>query len=385
VKIRTLTALTAVLVLPLAACSLTEDNKSAKASNKITVTSSDDACDVSADEAESGTVAFTVKNTGSKVTEFYLYGEDGLRIAGEVENIGPGLTRDLVLTAQPGKYFTACKPGMTGKGIRAAFTVADSGKDTSIKGVDQAAIDTALTQYASYVKDQAGQLVAATQEFITAYKAGNDDEARALFPVARTHWEGIETVAESFGDLDPRTDLREADLEPGQKWTGWHRIEKDLWPPAGGYEALTPAQRATYADDLMKNIDTLHTRVQTLKYTIDQISNGSKGLLDEVATTKITGEEDTWSHTDLWDFQANLDGAKVGYETLEPLLEVKDKALSETIGTRFAALQKLLDKYKRGDGFVFYDKVNDAQRKELSDAVSALAEPLSKMTGALTL
>ncbi len=385
-KTRALVALGATALLPLAACSLTESNdpKSAK-DGPIAVSSSDEACDVATDTAPSGNVVFKVKNTGSKVTEFYLLGEDGKRIVAEVENIGPGLTRDLVLTAAPGKYFTACKPGMIGAGIRADFTVTDSGKDVSIKGVDQATIDQATTQYAAYVKDQAGQLVAQTQEFVAAYKAGDDDQARALYPVARTHWEGIETVAESFGDLDPLTDLREADLEPGQKWTGWHRIEKDLWPPATGYTALTPAERATYADDLMKNIDTLNSRVQDLTYTVDQIGNGSKGLLDEVATGKITGEEDIWSHTDLWDFQANVDGARVGYETLQPLLEVKDKALSEQLQQRFDALQAELDKYKKGDGFVFYDTVTEAQRKQLSDLVNALSEPLSKITGAITL
>ncbi len=385
-KTRVLVALSATALLPLTACSLTESNdtKSAK-DGPIAVSASDDACDVATDTAPSGNVVFKVKNTGSKVTEFYLLGEDSKRIVAEVENIGPGLTRDLVLTAAPGTYFTACKPGMIGAGIRHDFTVTDSGKDVSIKGVDQATIDQATTQYAAFVKDQASQLVAQTQEFVAAYKAGDDDQARSLFPVARTHWEGIETVAESFGDLDPLTDLREADLEPGQKWTGWHRIEKDLWPPAKGYQALTPPERATYADDLMKNIDTLNDRVQDLTYTVDQIGNGSKGLLDEVATGKITGEEDIWSHTDLWDFQANVDGARVGYETLQPLLEVKDKALSDQLRQRFDALQVELDKYREGDGFVFYDTVTEAQRKQLSDLVNALSEPLSKITGAITL
>jgi iron uptake system component EfeO len=386
VNIRSLTAACVLLALPLTACSLTESNDSGSSANgKVAVTSTDTACKVSTAKVESGPISFKVTNSGKKVTEFYLYGEDGLRIVGEVENIGPGLTRDLVLTAQPGTYFTACKPGMVGKGIRNAFTVSDSGEDTAIKGVDQATIDTALSQYSAYVKDQTSQLVPLTEEFVAAYKAGDDDKARALFPQARSHWEGVETVAESFGDLDPKTDLREADLEPGQKWTGWHAIEKDLWPPTTGYKAFTQAQRAEFADDLMGNINTLNTRVQTLKYTIDQIANGSKGLLDEVATGKITGEEDIWSHTDLWDFQANVDGAKVGYETIKPLLDVKDKALSDTLETRFDALLKLLDQYRKGDGFVFYDTVTEDQRKELSDAVNALSEPLAKMAGALTL
>jgi iron uptake system component EfeO len=381
-------ACAATLLVPLSACSLTTSKEPTARGGQgtINVDSSADKCDLTAPKAPSGNVVFKVKNTGNEVTEFYLYGEDGMRIVGEIENIGPGLSRDLVVRTPPGKYVTACKPGMKGQGIRDAFTVTDSGKDTEIKGVDEATVNSATTQYAAYVKDQSQELVDQTTEFVNSYKSGEDDKARALFPLARGHWERIETVAESFGDLDPRMDLREADLEQGQKWTGWHRIEKDLWPPASGYKAMTPAQRATSADDLLANTKVLDKRVQTLKYTVDQIGNGSKGLLDEVASGKITGEEDIWSHTDLWDFQANVDGARVGFEGLKPILEAKDPALAKQIQAAFDALQKQLDKYKVGkDGFVFYDKVTQAQRKDLSDATNALAEPLSKMTGAITL
>ena len=134
----------------------------------------------------------------------------------------------------------------------------------------------------------------------------------------------------------------------------------------------------------MANLTTLHNRVQDLTYTVDQIGNGSKGLLDEVATGKITGEEDIWSHTDLYDFQANLDGARVAYQVLKPLLEIKDSQLSKRIAREFANVQTLLNGYRQGDGFVSYDTVTEAQRRILSDAVNALAEPLSQMTGAIT-
>ena len=95
---------------------------------------------------------------------------------------------------------------------------------------DQELIAQAQQNYGAYVQDQSDQLVVKTEQFVEAYKAGDDDQARASYADARVHWERIETVAESFGDLDPMMDAREADLEPGQAWTGWHRIEKDLWP-----------------------------------------------------------------------------------------------------------------------------------------------------------
>jgi len=346
----------------------------------LTVESSDDACTVSADTAPAGTLTFDVTNTGSQVTEFYLLGEDGLRIVAEVENIGPNLTRELTANVPAGTYVTACKPGMKGEGIRADFTVTES--DEPVTGTDdQALVDQAVEGYAAYVEDQTEQLLEKTTQFVELYKAKDDDAARALYPQARTHWERIETVAESFGDLDPKMDAREADLEPGQKWTGWHLIEKDLWPArAEDYTPLTDAERATYADDLLANTTELSERVEELTYTVDQIANGSRGLLEEVATGKVTGEEEYWSRTDLWDFQANVDGAKVGFEGVEVIVSQKDPELAELIETRFEELQALLDAQRVGDGFVSYDELSEAEVKALSDAVNALSEPLSKLT-----
>jgi iron uptake system component EfeO len=346
----------------------------------VSVAAGDDSCEVSADRAPSGKVVFDVANEGSEVTEFYLYREDGKTIAGEVENIGPGLNRQLVVNAQPGSYVTACKPGMAGEGIRGEFTVTDAGNDVAES--DQQAFDAAGTSYKTYVGREVDQLVAGTEEFVNAYKAGRYDEARRLYASTRVHWERIEPVAESFGDLDARMDLRQADLEQGQTWSGWHLLEKDLWWPAdeAGAERLTDAERRRYADQLMADTHDLAKRVDKLEYAPDQMANGAKELLDEVATGKVTGEEEIWSHTDLYDFKANVDGAEAAFQSLEPIVEEQDPALAKQIRQRFAELQKLIDTYRRGDGFVSYTALSGGQVKELSDAVNALAEPLSQLT-----
>ncbi len=350
----------------------------------LSVTATDTECKVSAPSAPSGTLTFAVTNTGTLVNEFYLLASDGLRIIAEVENIGPGITRELVLSAPTGSYFSACKPGMVGEGLRAAFEVTDSGQPVGPTGDDAELVAAADAAYGSYVRDQIDQLLVKTKTFAELYTAGSDDEARALYASARVHWERVETVAESFGDLDPKMDAREADLTDGQKWTGWHRIEKDLWPArAKAYKQLTPAERATYATDLVDNTQVLYDRVKTMTFTADAIANGAKGLLDEVATGKVTGEEEYWSRTDLWDFQANVDGARVSWEGLRDLLKRKNPTLDAQIETQFTGLQALLDKQRVGDGFVLYDDLTKEQVKELSDAVNALSEPLSKMAGAV--
>jgi len=326
-----------------------------------------------------------VTNDGSQVTEFYLLGDDGLRIVGEVENIGPDNTAPLTVNAPAGEYVTACKPGLKGEGIRAGFTVTEADEEVEVSADDRALVDQAQTNYGAYVEDQSAQLLVQTREFVELYQAGDqDDAARALYPVARTHWERIETVAESFGDLDPKMDAREADLEPGQEWTGWHRIEKDLWPArAENYRALTDEERAAYADDLLANTETLDRRIQKLEYPIDAIANGSRGLLEEVATGKVTGEEENWSRTDLWDFQANVDGARVAFEGVQAILEQKDPELAEELQTRFEELQALLDAQREDDGFRTYDELSQDEIKAFADAVNALAEPLSRLTAAV--
>ncbi len=378
------TALVALAALTtLSACT---DNARPAASDarRLSVTSTQDACTVSAATAPSGTVTFAVTNRGSQVTEFYVLASDGLRIVAEVENIGPGLTRELVLTAAPGDYVTVCKPGMLGDGIRAAFTVTDSGEPVGPTGDDAALVADADRLYAAYVRDQIGALVTKTEQFAGLVKAGKDDEARALYAPARVHWERVETVAESFGDLDPTMDAREADLEPGQAFTGWHRLEKDLWPArAKAYVPMTAAERAKVADQLVADTVELNSRVADMTFNASDIANGAKGLLDEVATGKVTGEEEYWSRTDLWDFQANVDGARVAWEGLRPLLKKRNAALDATIATEFADLQALLDKQRRGDGFVTYDQLSKPEIKGLADAVNALGEPLSKMAGAV--
>ena len=354
----------------------------------LTVDSSATACTVSAGEAPAGSVRFTVTNSGDQVTEFYLLADDGLRIVGEAENIGPGLSRDLVVQLPAGRYFTACKPGMTGDGIgKAEFTVTESHSAAGVS-VDLAArIETANTNYASYVRDQVGQLVTGTGAFAAAYTTGDLATARTLYAPTRAHWERVETIAESFGDLDPKLDLREADLEEGQDWTGWHAIEKDLWPAdaEAGFTAYGADERRRLADLLVADTATLNDKVQNLHFTLAQQTNGAIGLLDEVATGKVTGEEEFWSHTDLFDFQANVDGAAVLYAGVRDILGEKDAKLAERLDREFAALQELLDAQRSGDAFRLYTELSTAEIRALADQVNALGEPLNQLTAALVL
>jgi iron uptake system component EfeO len=348
----------------------------AAAGGPITVAASDTACQVSTAEAPAGNITFAVNNTGQKVTEFYLYGA-GDRIMGEIENVGPGLTRQLIVEVPDGgTYTTACKPGMVGDGIRAPFTVTGA----AARSVDEnTKLAEATAGYKRWVTSQVEAFVPKTQEFVDAVKAGKVDEAKALFPISRTYWERVEPVAESFGDLDPQMDGREDDeRDPGVGFTGFHRLEKDLW--VDGLQADSGA----IGDQLVTDAKDLQSRVAAVELTPVQLANGAKELLDEVATGKITGEEDRYSHTDLWDFKANVEGSQGAVAALRPVIDDKDKALGATLDEKFKAVDDLLEGYRVGDGFKLYTDLTPDDVKKMTEAVDALGEPVSQVAGVVT-
>jgi len=369
-------ALAAVLALPatlaLAGCSGESSGGSASGAGPIAVKASDTACEVSRTEAPAGTVQFTVTNSGNKVNEFYVYAE-GDRIMGEVENVAPGLTRTFhVDLSEPGSYQTACKPGMVGDGIRAAFNV--TGSSTASKSDDEN-LTAAVTEYQRYVASQSDAFLAQTTAFVELVKAGKVDEAKALYPTARSYWERIEPVAESFGDLDPKIDGRAEVVDDGMKFTGYHRLEKDLWE-----DGLQPDSSAV-ADQLLADVTELVTKAKAVELNPLQLANGSKALLDEIATGKITGEEERYSHTDLWDFEANFEGSKSAIAALRPYLQAQDPALVTTIDTTGKALGDLLETYRDGDGFVLYPALTPSDIKKLTEALDAFSEPVATVAG----
>jgi len=374
VRFSVVTAATAVAALTaVTGCAQKSDGKGEGA---VEVVAKDDACEVSKTKLPAGHVELAVQNKGSKVTEVYVLFPDD-RIVAERENIGPGTRATITAEIKAGSYEIACKPGMKGHGIRQKIEV--TGANAAKRSPE---MDKAVAAYRTYVQAQADETLPKAKKFTDAVAAGDIETAKKLYADSRLGWERTEPVAESFGDIDPKVDVREDGLEDGQKWTGWHRLEKALW-----HDKKLGAEEKALAPVLYKDLVDWQKRVGTADITPTSMANGAKELLDEVATGKVTGEEERYSHTDLIDFKANVEGAEKSYELLKPIASKNDPALTASLDKQFAALNTLLDKYradKNSYAFVSYDKVGKADRKELSDAVNALAEPLSRLAAAVT-
>ncbi|MFF9151016.1 iron uptake system protein EfeO [Streptomyces sp. NPDC014846] len=373
VRLTVTAAVTTAALTALSACTAKSD---AKDGDAIQVTAADTTCETSSKTVPAGHVTLKIENKGSRATEVEIVFPDD-RIVSEKENIGPGTKYTLTAEVKAGSYEIACRPGMKGHGVRQKLTVTGSGK-TAKRDPE---LDQAVAGYRQYAQDQADRTVPLAEKFAEAIKAGDLDAAKKAYAPSRLGWERTEPVAESFGDIDPKTDTRADGLEKGQKWTGWHRLEKALW-----LDKKIGAEEKTLAGQLVTDLEDWRKRVGKAEITPTSMANGAKELLDEVATGKVTGEEDRYSHTDLVDFKGNVEGAQKAYELLKPVVAKNDPALTGELDKQFTALNGLLDKYrsdKTSYDFVSYDKVTEAQRKELHDSVNALAEPLSKLAAAV--
>jgi iron uptake system component EfeO len=379
---RALAAIVAVLTtLALGACGdSSSDGSSTAASNEqaqaVKLTLTDKGCSPSAANVTSGPVRIEVQNPGTtKTDEVELKNAKGI-IMGERENLVPGLSGNFTLTLQPGKYVLNCT-FQNDQRDNGSITVTGTPTARPASTTDPT-LTKAVSDYKAYVKGETGELVDQATQFVAALRAGDTERAKELFGPTRIHYEAVEPIAESFGDLDPDIDARVNDVSDRSKWTGFHRIEQILW------RDNTTKGTAPYAAKLLADVKTLDSKVDGLDLEAAQVANGAVALLDEVSNSKITGEEDRYSHTDLSDFQGNFTGAKEAFETLKPALKERgDQSLVADIDARIAQVQQGLDRYKRDTalGFAPYSELSASDRRKFAQQIAALAEPLSLVAG----
>lgn len=255
-------------------------------------------------------------------------------------------------------------------------TSPSSGQTVVLNNQDQ--LNQITKDYQAFVEQQIDQLLTDTEKWAELLKAGKFEEAKAQYPLIRMAYERSEPIAESFGELDVRIDFRLVDYvdenNAEEGWSGFHRIERILW------ENNTTEGTVEYADQLVKDIKELRAKVSTVDVTPDMMTTGAVDLLNEVATSKITGEEEIYSHTDLYDFRANIEGAEKIFDLFRPLLQEKNPDLVKELEARFADVHALLDNHMTdGTNYKSYTDLTKEDTRALSEAVTKLGEPLSQM------
>jgi iron uptake system component EfeO len=348
------------------------------ASQPVSVVITDKGCEPNILSVPAGKTTFRIKNQSRRAVEWEIL--DGVMVVEERENIVPGFVQSLTANLKAGQYQMTCGLLTNPKGT---LTVAAAGM-TKLAG-EPTALDLVgpLAEYKVYVTREVSDLVEQTKRFAEAVKAGKLEEARNLYAPTRQHYERIEPVAELFSDLDKSMDARADDFELKENdpaFVGFHRIEKALFADksAAGMQPLS--------DRLMRDTQDLQNRVGGLTIPPNKMVGGAADLIEEVAATKISGEEDRYSGTDLSDFQANVEGAQKIFSLLRPLIAKRNSNLDARVQTNFSKVDTLLARYRGPDGqFQNYDKLSPPDRNALKGAITALAEDLSQLRGTLSL
>jgi iron uptake system component EfeO len=340
----------------------------------IIITLTDAGCDPAKVDVPAGKTTFNIKNQSKRAVEWEILKD--VLVVEERENILPGFAQTLTATLDAGEYAMTCGLRSNPKGIlTVAATNEAPAKPSPMDLVGP------IAEYKVYVKGEVDTLVNETRKLTDAVKAGKLAEAQKAYAPAHQHYERIEPIAELFNDLDGSMDSREDDFEKkaeDPKFVGFHRLEKGLFTDKST-AGLTPI-----ADKLMADALDLQKRIDGLTVAPKDIVGGAADLIEEVASKKITGEEDRYSRTDLWDFQANVDGAQKIVTLLNPLIVKQDPKLSARLHDNFAKVDVLLAKYRMKDGgFESYEKLSDHDRTAFKGPVTALAEDLSALKGTL--
>ncbi|CAI2536873.1 Iron uptake system component EfeO precursor [Serratia fonticola] len=363
----------ALLAVPAFALSL---NALAADIPQVKVTVNDKQCEPMQLTLPAGKTQFVVHNTSQKNLEWEIL--KGVMVVEERENIAPGFTQKMTANLEPGEYDMTCGllSNPKGKLVVTAAGAVDDGKPNVMDLVGP------IAEYKVYVTKEVEGLVKQTKLFTDAIKAGDVAQARKLYAPTRQHYERIEPIAELFSDLDGSIDAREDDYEKkaeDPKFTGFHRLEKAL------FADNTTKGMNEYADGLYKDTLELQKRIGELTFPPSKVVGGAAGLIEEVAASKISGEEDRYSRTDLWDFQANVDGAQKIVNLLRPLLEKANQPLLAKIDANFKTVDTILAKYKTAEGYESYEKLTTADRNAMKGPITTLAEDLSQLRGVLGL
>ncbi|UXA09414.1 EfeM/EfeO family lipoprotein [Mycobacterium sp. SMC-2] len=331
-----------------------------------------------------GPVTFTVVNTNAPgISEVELLRDQ--RIVGEKEDLAPGLDPvSFTVTLDGGSYQLYC-PGASNE----YQTLTVTGRaPAGLTGAVASILNEGTKNYAAYIVKQIGQLGDGVKALDAALHSRDLDAAKAAYAKARLFWERSESavggfivmgfaVGDNAGSYDYLIDMREStpvDAKVG--WKGFHAIERDLWQRG----AITPATLA-FSSELVGNVIKLNAVVALLQYAPEDLANGASDLVEEIQNTKITGEEEAFSHIDLVDFSGNVEGAQQAYASLRPGLEKIDANLVNQIDRQFQIVLATLDGYRDPSalgGFRTYAtalKVTDAPK--LTAVIQPLHQSLS--------
>ncbi len=342
------------------------------AADAVTVT--DTGCAAGWTAPSQGSHTYAVTNSSGHAVDVEIVVSASQAVVGEIEVLGPGTTRDLPAAFGADSYQWKCLysglptqsspsyPAVPGSQIEpavAAFTP-----------TTQADLDPVLTQYRSYV---AGQLAALTTQ-VAALRAdlaaGDRAAAEQDWLTAHFTYHELGAAYNAFGDAGAAVDGLDQGLPQGvtdPAFTGFHRIEYDLWQNA------PMDQLAAEGQQLVDDVDSLQSQLPSFTFDANDVTIRAHEILEDTLRFTLTGQDDYGSGSGFATARADLTGDRELLGLLTPLLQDRSPDLITAANGQIYTLDEQLT----AAGRTPVAQAPLAVRQRVNAATGALLESLS--------
>ncbi|MCO6505336.1 MAG: EfeM/EfeO family lipoprotein [Snodgrassella sp.] len=211
-----------------------------------------------------------------------------------------------------------------------------------------------------------------------AAKAGQLQTAEQNYILAHQSYEQVRTIIRLFANADETINSRadyylEGVNDPA--FVGFHRLEYDLFV----HKNLTEAH--TQAVDLHYKLGDLHKRVANDELDIAKIIQSAADFTEMILTTKLMGQENQYSHSDLADIQANIQGSAQILRHLTPFIPAKQYS---SINQGYQQMLNILNKYQLSQGqYQTFDQLRQKDHDRLYSLISTQAQQLAELRSQL--
>ncbi|WP_082706994.1 iron uptake system protein EfeO [Pseudomonas sp. EpS/L25] len=331
-------------------------------------------CEPNALEVPAGPARFRIVNRSDRAVEWEIL--DGVLVVEERENIAPGLSQVINATLAPGDYAITCGLLSNPRGTLKVLPTAAS-EAASKAGPTLTQFIGPLSEYRVYLNQQSRLLLQGISALQQALATGDLNQARTAYAAARLPYQRLAATAQRFAELDNRLNARADYYEKREQdpaFGGFHRLEQGLFA-ANSTAGLEPV-----AARLQQDAVALRDALLGQSLPPEQLSGNAARLLHNLATTRISGEEERYSQLVLPGFAANLDGTRKIIDLLRPLLSKGHQDLQQRLDSQVQAFATALGDQRRP-----YASLSSEERNRIAAAAQALADTLDQVAPALGL
>ena len=238
----------------------------------------------------------------------------------------------------------------------------------------------AVAVYRTYVTRQLLLESDQVRALETAIGTGQLTAARAAWLTAHLTWHRIGGAYDAFGNLTLAIDgtsdrLRDGAASP--QFTGFHKVETDLWQT----DDLTAAAADTAT--VLGDIDELALAFPRETVGATELPLRTHEILEDALRDELSGADDDGSGTDLASVGADVDGTRELLTVLAPFLDRRAPDLVATVSTELNTVGVALTATESHGRWVAVAAVPLKLREQVDGAVDTALETLAAVPGLL--